>query len=79
LESARLRGSYKAIAEMLCGLTWLLVPEGVSKPLLELSYVVVLHADSFQLQYQTLPFFFLLEAGFSILLDVSGVIGCKST
>jgi hypothetical protein len=31
---------------MLYGLTWLLVPEGVFKPLLELSSAVVLHADS---------------------------------
>ncbi len=31
------------------------------------------------LQYQFLPFFFFLEAGFSICVEVSGVICCRST
>jgi hypothetical protein len=63
---------------MLYGLTWLLVPEGVFKPLLELSSAVVM-PTVFQLQYQTFSFFFFLEAGFSDCVDVSGVICCKST
>jgi len=62
---------------MLYGLTWLLVPEGVFKPLLELSSAVVM-PTVFQLQYQILSFLFLLEAG-SGCVDVAGVICCKST
>jgi len=37
---------------------------------------IVLHPDNFKLQYQA---FFFLGASFSILVDLSGVIGCKST
>jgi hypothetical protein len=53
------------------GMTWALVPEGVSKPLLELSLRFFFMSTVFQLQYQTLSFFF-LEGGFSGCGDVSG-------
>jgi hypothetical protein len=61
------------------GLTWVLVPEGVSKPLLELSSAVFLHVDSLPAPVSDLILLLFGRWLLRLRGDVSGVICCKST